>query len=161
MGAQNKHTDILKESTLKKNPFSVPDGYFMQVQSSVMSKISASQEPEQQKQKANNIFNIIRPAIAMAACFALIFGLGYGVMHITDTADYKNPNSAITAENTSSEVSTDIDVIIAFIGNMGTESIAHADTAKIKEPENNLSKSQVEQYLINSGISTTTLASLE
>lgn len=159
MGAQDKHTDILKDSTLKKNPFSVPEGYFMQVESSVMSKISAS-EPQQEKQTTNNIFNILRPAFAMAACFALIFGLGYGVMHITDTADYKNPESSITAEN-SVEVGDDIDVIMTFIGNMGTESIAHADTVNVKEMENNLNESQVEQYLINSGISTTTLASLE
>ncbi len=161
MRAENKNTDILQNSTLKENPFTVPQGYFAQLEKSVMEKIETTETP--QKAPVSNIFSILRPAIGLAACFALIFGLGYGVLYITNTDDYVNPQTNVTADNLQDQEEEDGEFaqIIAFIGNITPETISETENITIDETHNHINGEQVEEYLINSGVSTTTLASLE
>lgn len=136
MGAENKHKNILENSTLKANPFIVPTGYFAEVERSVMETITPTgQQPGKNR---FGIIEILKPAIGLAACFALIFGIGYGVLHLTGNTEVNNSTSTVQIAEEIIPESTE------------TES----DTIYINEDV-------AEEYLINSGISSSTLASLE
>ena len=136
MGAENKHKNILENSTLKANPFIVPTGYFAEVERSVMETIT----PTGQQQGKNRFgrIEILKPAIGLAACFALIFGIGYGALYLTGNTESKNSTSTVQIAEENIPESTE------------TES----DTIYINEDA-------AEEYLINSGVSSSTLASLE
>ena len=61
MGAENKHKNILENSTLKANPFIVPTGYFAEVERSVMETITPTgQQPGKNR---FGIIEILKPAI--------------------------------------------------------------------------------------------------
>ena len=136
MGAENKHKNILENSTLKANPFIVPNGYFAEVERSVMETITPT--GQQQGKNRFGIFEILKPAIGLAACFALIFGIGYGALYLTGNTESKNSTSTVQIAEENIPESTE------------TES----DTIYINEEA-------AEEYLINSGVSSSTLASLE
>jgi hypothetical protein len=136
MGAENKHKNILENSTLKANPFIVPNGYFAEVDRSVMETIAPS--GQQQGKNRFGIIEILKPAIGLAACFALIFGIGYGALYLTGNTESKNSTSTVQIAEENIPESTE------------TES----DTIYINEDA-------AEEYLINSGVSSSTLASLE
>jgi hypothetical protein len=136
MGAENKHKNILENSTLKANPFIVPNGYFAEVERSVMETITPT--GQQQGKNRFGIIEILKPAIGLAACFALIFGIGYGALYLTGNTESKNSTSTVQIAEENIPESTE------------TES----DTIYINEDA-------AEEYLINSGVSSSTLASLE
>lgn len=136
MGAENKHKNILENSTLKANPFIVPNGYFAEVERSVMETITPT--GQQQGKNRFGIIEILKPAIGLAACFALIFGIGYGALYLTGNTESKNSTSTVQIAEENIPESTE------------TES----DTIYINEEA-------AEEYLINSGVSSSTLASLE
>lgn len=136
MGAENKHKNILENSTLKANPFIVPNGYFAEVERSVMETITPT--GQQQGKNRFGIIEILKPAIGLAACFALIFGIGYGALYLTGNTESKNSTSTVQIAEENIQESTE------------TES----DTIYINEDA-------AEEYLINSGVSSSTLASLE
>lgn len=136
MGAENKHKNILENSTLKANPFIVPNGYFAEVERSVMETITPT--GQQQGKNRFGIIEILKPAIGLAACFALIFGIGYGALYLTGNRESKNSTSTVQIAEENIPESTE------------TES----DTIYINEEA-------AEEYLINSGVSSSTLASLE
>ena len=69
----------LKE--LKENPFRMPEGYLENMELSVMRKISEESAPR------TGWRTILRPAIYLAAMFALIFGIGYGVLALTHSSE--------------------------------------------------------------------------
>ena len=136
MGAENKHKNILENSTLKANPFIVPTGYFAEVERSVMETITPTgQQPGKNR---FGIIEILKPAIGLAACFALIFGIGYGALYLTGNTESKNSTSTVQIAEENIPESTE------------TES----DTIYINEDA-------AEEYLINSDVSSSTLASLE
>lgn len=136
MGAENKHKNILENSTLKANPFIVPTGYFAEVERSVMETITPT--GQQQGKNRFGIIEILKPAIGLAACFALIFGIGYGALYLTGNTESKNSTSTVQIAEENIPESTE------------TES----DTIYINEDA-------AEEYLINSDVSSSTLASLE
>lgn len=136
MGAENKHKNILENSTLKANPFIVPTGYFAEVERSVMETITPT--GQQQGKNRFGIIEILKPAIGLATCFALIFGIGYGALYLTGNTESKNSTSTVQIAEENIPESTE------------TES----DTIYINEDA-------AEEYLINSGVSSSTLASLE
>ena len=137
MGAENKHKNILENSTLKANPFIVPNGYFAEVERSVMETITPT--GQQQGKNRFGIIEILKPAIGLAACFALIFGIGYGALYLTG--------------NTQANDSTSTQVQIA-------EEIIPEST-EIESDTIYINEYAAEEYLINSGVSSSTLASLE
>lgn len=136
MGAENKHKNILENSTLKANPFIVPNGYFAEVERSVMETITPT--GQQQGKNRFGIIEILKPAIGLAACFALIFGIGYGALYLTGNTESKNSTSTVQIAEEIIPESTEIE----------------SDTIYINEDA-------AEEYLINSGVSSSTLASLE
>lgn len=59
----------------KDNPFKVPDNYFDDFPARLQMKIDA--ENAEPKEKENKIIRFIKPALGLAAGFALIFMLAY------------------------------------------------------------------------------------
>ena len=80
----NEQNDILERVQQGGNPFRMPEGYLDTFDDRLMARISseAAQEPSQRR-----IWVMLKPALALAATFALIFGMGYGVLSLTHTID--------------------------------------------------------------------------
>jgi hypothetical protein len=71
---------MLDEIKNKQRPFSVPDGYFSTIEDSVRGRIGISQQGE-----CNHLWASIKTGFALAFSFVFIFGMGYGVLSLTDT----------------------------------------------------------------------------
>lgn len=69
--------NILESPKLKESPFRMPEGYLEALEASVGEQIS--------KEERSGLSAVLRPAIALVFTFALIFGMGYGVLSLTDT----------------------------------------------------------------------------
>lgn len=69
--------NILESPKLKESPFRMPEGYLEALEASVGERIS--------KEERSGLSAVLRPAIALVFTFALIFGMGYGVLSLTDT----------------------------------------------------------------------------
>ena len=72
--------NMLDEIKNKKRPFSVPEGYFSTIEDSVRGRIGISQQRE-----GNHLWASIKTGFALAFSFVFIFGMGYGVLSLTDT----------------------------------------------------------------------------
>lgn len=64
----------------KKNttPFRMPDGYLEELESSLSVKTST---------QPGKIRTALAPALALACAFAIVFGMGYGVLSLTGSLD--------------------------------------------------------------------------
>lgn len=71
----------LENNEFKENPFRMPDGYLENMEASVLRKIS------EETASRTGWRTILRPAIYLAAMFAMIFGIGYGVMALTHSSE--------------------------------------------------------------------------
>lgn len=162
----NDFEDILGKEKLKENPFGVPQGYFESVRQEVMEKISSSPAYVPEKAEPATFFTYFKPAFALAAVFAIVFGIGYGAMYITGVvqagetqlqADYTEAGSS---EFTGTELTED--ELISIIGNTLDNLYAqeNSDTA-IEIIELEINKEEIEQYLIDTRISSVALALLE
>ncbi|MCK9304047.1 MAG: hypothetical protein PHP30_09875 [Bacteroidales bacterium] len=65
----------IEQPGLKSNPYSVPDGYFDNLQNSVSERISAGK-------RENGVLRILKPQLALVSVFAFVFLLGYGVFKL-------------------------------------------------------------------------------
>lgn len=162
----NDFKDILEEKKLKENPFGVPQGYFESMRQEVMEKISATPVYNPAKAEPATFMTYFKPAFALAAVFAIVFGMGYGAMYITGTSH--NLGEELQAQQTDNAVVDDSgtelteDEIISIIGNTLENLYAQESsetTIEIAEPE--INKEEIEQYLIDTRISTIALALLE
>ena len=81
----NEMDDILERARQAGQPFKTPEGYFTSFDDRLMARISAEAEPAPTRRK--RIWVALKPALALAATFALIFGMGYGVLSLTHTLD--------------------------------------------------------------------------
>lgn len=80
----NEHNDILERARQAGQPFKAPEGYFETFEDRLMARISVeAQQPAQPKRQ--RIWIALKPALALAATFAIIFGMGYGVLSLTHT----------------------------------------------------------------------------
>lgn len=158
--------DILEDRKLKENPFGVPQGYFESMRQEVMGKISATPVYDSQKAEPATFMTYFKPAFALAAVFAIVFGMGYGAMYITGTVqdtDHQLQAQQIESsdiEEDSMEITED--ELISIIGNTLENLYAQESTEStidIVEPE--INKDEIEQYLIDTRISTIALALLE
>ena len=161
MKEKNNTEDILGRSSLKENPFGVPAGYFAAMQEEVMQKISptAAMEPQEEAPAAPTTFiTYFKPALSLAAVFAIVFGMGWSVMKVTEiyapeTELAKTEETPLTEEE---EIISILDISIEDIymaGTTVTEEDAPASTT--------LNKDVIEQYLIDSGYPLTAIATLE
>ena len=161
MKEKNNTEDILGRSSLKENPFGVPAGYFAAMQEEVMQKISptAAMEPQEEAPAAPATFiTYFKPALSLAAVFAIVFGMGWSVMKVTEiyapeTELAKTEETPLTEEE---EIISILDISVEDIymaGTTVTEEDAPSSTT--------LNKDVIEQYLIDSGYPLTAIATLE
>lgn len=157
--------DILERASLKGNPFGVPHGYFDTMKQEVMGKISATPAYVAQKAEPATFMTYFKPAFTLALMFGLIFGIGYGALYVTGVTQDDQP--ALQAAKTSSEqlyTGNELteEEIVSMIGDTLENLYAQesSETAiDIAEPE--INKEEIEQYLIDTRISTIALALLE
>lgn len=166
MVQKNETDNILERSSLKENPFGVPSGYFSTMQDEVMAKISAipvmpPQAEEAEETAPAGFMTYFKPAFVMAVMFGIIFGLGYGAMKITGTyTDDDAVQGALFYANASDELSEDevisiLDITIEDI----FASQENGGTVEVMEQV--ISDEDIEQYLIDSRVTTTAIALLE
>lgn len=168
---QKKETDdILEKSGLKENPFGVPSGYFSSMQDEIMAKISAipvagPQEPETPEELRPTFITYLKPAFALAAVFGIVFGLGYGAMKLTGTyTDKDAPAAELAASGIPEQTNTTLseEEIVSIFNISIEEMFASEETyTSIEIQEHEISDDEIEQYLIDSRVSTTSLALLE
>lgn len=158
--------DILEKERLKENPFGTPQGYFESMRQEVMEKISATPVYVPEKEEPATFMTYFKPAFALAAVFAIVFGMGYGAMYMTGTVQDEETQlqAQQTLEENATFARTEIseDELIYLIGdtleNLYAQESSDA-SIDIVEPE--INKEEIEQYLIDTRISTIALALLE
>ena len=158
MKEKNTTEDILGRSSLKENPFGVPSGYFAAMQEEVMQKISSgnAMETEDEPQAAPATFiTYFKPALSLAAVFAIVFGMGWSVMKVTEicapeTGLAKIEETPLTEEE---EIISILDITLEDIYMAGAEEDA--------QPATTLNQEVIEQYLIDSGYPLTAIALVE
>ena len=161
MKEKNTTEDILSRSSLKENPFGVPSGYFAAMQEEVMQKISSgnAMETEEEPQAAPATFiTYFKPALSLAAVFAIVFGMGWSVMKVTEIYAPETELAQIdeTPLTEEEEIISILDITLEDIymaGNTAAEEDA--------QPTITLNKEVIEQYLIDSGYPLTAIATLE
>lgn len=79
----NEQKDILSSCAGSGNPFKTPEAYFEGLEDRLLSRIAAEEQPATPAR--HPAWRIIKPALTLAAMFALIFGMGYGVLSLTHT----------------------------------------------------------------------------
>ena len=70
--------NILEQASLKQAPFTVPEGYFLTVEDRVRERIA---KPE----RDTRLWTVLKPGMAVAAMFLIIFGIGYATLSLTGT----------------------------------------------------------------------------
>lgn len=158
--------DILEKERLKENPFGTPQGYFESMRQEVMEKISATPVYVPEKEEPATFMTYFKPAFALATVFAIVFGMGYGAMYMTGTVQDEETQlqAQQTLEENATFAGTEIseDELIYLIGdtleNLYAQESSDA-SIDIVEPE--INKEEIEQYLIDTRISTIALALLE
>lgn len=83
----NEQMDMLKDLASKDNPFRTPEGYLDSLEDRLMARIAAETAEEASSKQQKPVWRILKPALTLAAMFALIFGMGYGVLSLTHTLD--------------------------------------------------------------------------
>lgn len=81
----NEQLDILERARQAGQPFKAPEGYFDSLEDRLMARVSLEAQPAPTRKQ--RIWVALKPALALAATFALIFGMGYGVLSLTHTLD--------------------------------------------------------------------------
>lgn len=167
MVQKNETDNILERGSLKENPFGVPSGYFTAMQDEVMAKISAipvmpPQVEEAEEAAPAGFMTYFKPAFAMAAMFGIIFGLGYGAMKITGTYtdDDTSLRSSLISGNPQAELTED-DVISILDITIEDIFTSQENNDAIGIMEQIASDEDIEQYLIDSRVTTTAIALLE
>lgn len=131
-----------------------------------MEKISATPVYVPEKEEPATFMTYFKPAFALAAVFAIVFGMGYGAMYMTGTVQDEETQlqAQQTLEENATFAGTEIseDELIYLIGdtleNLYAQESSDA-SIDIVEPE--INKEEIEQYLIDTRISTIALALLE
>ena len=84
----NEMKDILSNRGQADNPFRMPEGYLDSFEDRLMARLAA--EETEATQPKRPVWRILKPALTLAAMFALIFGMGYGVLSLTHTPGRRN-----------------------------------------------------------------------
>jgi hypothetical protein len=78
---------------LKENPFTVPDGYFLEVRSSVSERISTGN-----RESHSSVWSIAKPQLILVSSFVIIFFIVYGAFSLFSPA-VKGPEVTILSSN--------------------------------------------------------------
>ena len=82
------NNDILQREEFRQNPFTVPEGYFASLEDTLRDKVFATEK------KPAAFIGVLKPALMMACSFAVIFGLGYGILSMTGSFSGKTQVTA-------------------------------------------------------------------
>lgn len=132
-----ENNDILTRKELKENPFTMPEGYLDQLQSSIMARIDTGTETMPDRRTA--VFRILKPAVSMAAMFLLIFGMSYGALKLTGTIGQKDTVPAFSANTGIAAIDEGL-LNSSFID-------FYIDDLSMYEEEEPLSEDEIIQYL--------------
>ena len=161
MKANKEPEDILGRSSLKENPFGVPQGYFENMQQEVMDKIAATSVADEDIAQAEPVtfLTYFKPAISLATVFGIIFGLGYGTMKLTGSYHNDIPESVLS--ETSSETSTGLseEEIISILDISIDDLLTAQREEEIEQIQ--INNEEIEEYLIENRISSIQIAMLE
>lgn len=83
----NEILDKERDRIRTDNPFRVPEGYLDSFEDRLMERIAAEEAEASQAKRQRPVWRVLKPAFTLAAMFALIFGMGYGVLSLTHTLD--------------------------------------------------------------------------
>ena len=157
MKEKNTTEDILSKSLLKENPFGVPKGYFDAMKQEIMETISAKGAAQQEEVETSPVtfMAYLKPALSLAAVFAIVFGMGWGVMKVTEAYAPQTEFAKIDETPLTEE-----EEIISIL-NITMEDIMATNTATEETPETTLDEEAIEQYLIDSGYPSTAIALVE
>ena len=97
----NEQKDILSSPEARENPFRMPEGYLDSFEDRLMARIAAEEKPA--ASRPVRFWTILKPALTLAAMFALIFGMGYGVLSLTRTMGNKPGTDASASYATAEE----------------------------------------------------------
>lgn len=85
----NNQQNIDDNPQLKRNPFKAPEGYLESLDERIISLVVIDREEEVREAVTPSLgrrwFGILKPALLLACTFGVIFGMGYGVLRLTDT----------------------------------------------------------------------------
>ncbi len=84
MKTMEKELDILNDNAIRTNPFRMPEGYVPRLEANVQRRIASKNSP------AALFWSKVKAPVMLAVTFALIFGMGYGVMSLTGTSDFSS-----------------------------------------------------------------------
>lgn len=164
MKTNKEPEDILGRDVLKNNPFGVPEGYFRDMKQEVMDKIAATRIAEENLAPAEpaTLFTYLKPALSLAAVFAMVFGIGYGAMKLTGTYSKDTALPETVISETLSEPQTDLseDEMFSILD------ICEEDLFAVQEGDNEeiplqINNEEIEEYLIENRISAIHIAMLE
>ena len=79
------NNDILQREEFRQNPFTAPEGYFASLEDSLRDKVFATEK------KPAGFVGVLKPALMMACSFAVILGIGYGILSMTGGLASQNP----------------------------------------------------------------------
>lgn len=158
MEKRNNTHDILQTSRLKENPFGVPGGYFASVKESVMEQIPAPETSfgENQEREKATFMTYFKPALSLAAVFAIVFGMGWSVMKVTEI--YAPEGLAQTEEI---QLTEEEELISILDISLETLISAENSTEEIAIDESLLNTEEIEQYLIDTRLPSYALALVE
>ncbi len=94
MKEENTYKDILDNPKLRENPYSVPDGYFTDMENKVRDVIAESEVA------APKGFALFKPALMLAVMFVVIGGIGLSALKITEVLynpDQESPTESLYA----------------------------------------------------------------
>lgn len=152
----------MESEHLKTNPFTVPEGYFRQVEDRLQDAI---RKPEQVESPT---LASVRTTLAMVAMFALVFGLAYGIFSITGTGNGPGTREAeVTTSGTLASMNPETEKevlsdeeLLQYYGSYDAYSAEALESINvIPHP---VDEDEIEQYLIDSNVpSLMVLAALE
>jgi len=81
----------IEDINLKGTPFEVPERYFDTFEDRIHSRMNDNETQ-------STPTGVFKTALCLAAAFAVVFGIGYGTLHLTGTADYNLKSGDLSAE---------------------------------------------------------------
>lgn len=80
MKSEKPINDILETKGLSESPFKVPEGYLEKLEAYVSERIES-------ESSQRGFWKVAKPAIALACSFALVLGMGYGILALTGSLE--------------------------------------------------------------------------
>ena len=123
----NEQKDILERARQGEAALRVPEGYFDSLEDRVQARIAA--EADSAGRKRGPVWSILRPALTLAAMFALVFGMGYGVLSLTHTLDRSAASTEVSGYATvEEEMISPVSLINYYQSDPGEETELDEDT---------------------------------